>query len=433
MNNTPSLLNPDRPPAFCLGCSHQNVLIALDKAFQNMGLTGPQICMVSDIGCSGLFDTFFKTHAIHGLHGRALTYATGIKMAQPDLNVVVTMGDGGLGIGGAHLLSACRRNLDMTLLLLNNFNFGMTGGQYSSTTPPEASVGSAFLNRLERPMDPSDVASAAGAPFVVTCSAYDDDLVETFQRAVAYKGFSLVEIQGLCTGRYTRKNKLTPKMIQEKLAARGGSDGEIEANRREEYASAYRREAAALQKKNLPTGITPQFPKPISERAEVMVLGAAGMRIQTAGEIIGLAGLLSGLHVTQKSSYPITVLRGMSVTELILNPDEVDYTGSYAPGLILALAPEGVAYKRKIFASVGEKTTVIRAEGVEIPSTKAKVISIDFKDRGLKRADWALASLAVMAKDSHILSRKVLRAALEEKFKGKVLEASLAVVEKAIK
>jgi 2-oxoglutarate ferredoxin oxidoreductase subunit beta len=101
-----------------------------------MGLSRQQVVIVSDIGCSGLFDTFFNTHAFHGLHGRALTYATGLKMARPDLKVVVTMGDGGLGIGGAHLLSTCRRNIDLTLLVLNNFNYGMTGGQCSSTTPP---------------------------------------------------------------------------------------------------------------------------------------------------------------------------------------------------------------------------------------------------------------------------------------------------------
>ena len=111
-----------------------------------MGLKESQIVMVSDIGCSGLFDTFFNTHALHGLHGSALTYAAGLKLARPNLHVVVTMGDGGLGIGGAHLLSACRRNLDITLLVLNNFNFGMTGGQFSATTPPEATVGSGCLS-----------------------------------------------------------------------------------------------------------------------------------------------------------------------------------------------------------------------------------------------------------------------------------------------
>ena len=136
----PSLLNTGRPPVFCPGCSHERITRALDNAFQNMDLTGDQIVIVTDIGCSGLFDTFFHTHAFHGLHGRALTYAAGIKTARPELNVVVTMGDGGLGIGGAHILSACRRNLDITLLILNNFNFGMTGGQFSATTPTDATT-----------------------------------------------------------------------------------------------------------------------------------------------------------------------------------------------------------------------------------------------------------------------------------------------------
>ena len=101
----PSLINNARPPAYCPGCSHEVVTRALDKTFQQMGISGNQVVIVTDIGCSGLFDTFFKTHAFHGLHGRALTYATGIKLARPELQVVVTMGDGGLGIGGAHYVA----------------------------------------------------------------------------------------------------------------------------------------------------------------------------------------------------------------------------------------------------------------------------------------------------------------------------------------
>ena len=167
-----SLLNAARPPLLCPGCAHERITRSLDQAFQSMGLAGHQIVIVSDIGCSGLFDTFFNTHAMHGLHGRALTYATGLKMSRPELNVVVTMGDGGQGIGGAHLLAACRRNLDVTLLILNNFNFGMTGGQFSATTPPEAQLSSGFLPALERPLDIGEVARCAGAPYVRRCSGY---------------------------------------------------------------------------------------------------------------------------------------------------------------------------------------------------------------------------------------------------------------------
>ena len=236
----PSLLNPDRPPAFCPGCSHEQTLHALDQAFQKLGLTASQVVMVSDIGCSGLFDTFFTAHALHGLHGRALTYAAGIKLAQPHLTVVVTMGDGGLGIGGAHLLAACRRNLDLTLLVLNNFNFGMTGGQFSCTTPAQASVASRFLNALERPMEVCSVAAAAGAPFVARSSVYERDLADLLARAISFEGFSLVDIWGLCTGRYLGKNPGAPQEIQNALAGLPPYRGPIAPNLRREYASHYR-------------------------------------------------------------------------------------------------------------------------------------------------------------------------------------------------
>ena len=206
-----SLLNEERPPVFCPGCSHDRIVRVLAQIFENMGLDGNRIAIVSDIGCSGLFDTFFHTHALHGLHGRALTYATGIKLARPELTVVVTMGDGGLGIGGAHFLSTCRRNIDLTLLILNNFNFGMTGGQYSATTPPDAKIGSGFLNRLDRPMDACTVAASSGATYVRRCSSYHKNLGEEIKRAILHRGFSIVDMWGICTGRYSKQNQLSPQ------------------------------------------------------------------------------------------------------------------------------------------------------------------------------------------------------------------------------
>ena len=241
-----SLLNSDRPPVFCPGCAHERVVRALDLALQRMELTGDQVAIVSDIGCSGLFDTFFNTHAFHGLHGRALTYATGLKLARPDLQVIVTMGDGGLGIGGAHVLSTCRRNIDLTLLVLNNFNYGMTGGQCSSTTPADARVGSGFLNRLERPIDICQVAGTAGAAHLTRISTYDDGLVERMTDAIRYKGFSLMDIWGVCPGRYTRGNKLSPSRIRSDLEKYPPLDHFQTLNARPEYGDHYRAEAARL-------------------------------------------------------------------------------------------------------------------------------------------------------------------------------------------
>ncbi|MDP7330963.1 MAG: thiamine pyrophosphate-dependent enzyme, partial [Candidatus Marinimicrobia bacterium] len=123
------------PYAFCPGCSHGKILEALSNSLKQQGLGPSEVVIVTDIGCVGLSDKYFVTHAFHGLHGRAITYASGIKMQNPDLKVVVLIGDGGCGIGGHHLLNAARLNTDVNVLVFNNFNFGMTGGQHSVTTP----------------------------------------------------------------------------------------------------------------------------------------------------------------------------------------------------------------------------------------------------------------------------------------------------------
>jgi pyruvate/2-oxoacid:ferredoxin oxidoreductase beta subunit/Pyruvate/2-oxoacid:ferredoxin oxidoreductase gamma subunit len=407
--------------------------MALDRALHGLGLAGHQVVIVSDIGCSGLFDTFFETHAFHGLHGRALTYATGLKMARPELTVVVTMGDGGLGIGGAHVLSACRRNLDLTLLVLNNFNYGMTGGQCSSTTPPEAAVGSGFLNRLERPVDIGEVAGAAGAAHLARLSAYAGDLADRMQAAVAFEGFALMDIWGVCPGRYTRRNKLSPGAIEAGLARMPSLEPFRTRNARPEYGAHYRREAERLKPVPPPAGIEAVHRPPTRKRHEVVLLGSAGQRMVTAGELLCLAGAAAGLQATQKNDYPITVLRGHSVSEVILAPEAIGYTGIDRPQVVIALAAEGVARRRKMLAALPAEALVICARGVALPATRAAVVEIDFKARGIKSADWALASLAVLAQRREVIDPAMLVSALELRFRDQVREEALAVVARATK
>lgn len=427
-----SLLNSRRPPVFCPGCTHERITHALDRAFDQMGLSGSQIVIVSDIGCSGLFDTFFHTHAMHGLHGRALTYAAGLKLARPDLHVVVTMGDGGQGIGGAHLLATCRRNLDLTLLVLNNFNFGMTGGQFSATTPPGARVGSGFLNQLEKPLDVCGLARAAGAPYVKRCSGLGNDLSGEIERAIRYPGFSVVDIWGICPGRYTKKNRLTPKAIEEALAALprlNVIDPDLE---REEFGAHYRTSSKSQAPASQPPAIETQFQAPEAGRREVIVLGDAGQRVLTAGEILCLAGMTAGLMVTQKNEYNITVLRGPSVAEVIMAPETVGFTGIDRPDAILAIGQEGVARRIGLFEKTDRQTQVIRSGEVTIPGAKGDVHTVDFKSLGIKGPDRALASLAILAKMNRILTDEMLRGALSVKFSGAVREAALEIVEKAV-
>lgn len=426
-----SYLNTSRPPVYCPGCTHENITAKLDKAMVSLNLAADKTVMVTDIGCSGLFDTFFNVHALHGIHGRALTYATGLKLADPDLNVIVTMGDGGLGIGGAHVLAACRRNLDITLIILNNFNFGMTGGQYSATTPTDAVVGSEFLNQAEIPIDICGIAESAGATYVARCSGLDRDLPEKIVGAIQHKGFSVIETLGMCTGRYTKRNKLTPKMIEEMITVLPARHGIVEKNQRPEYGTRYR--ALAEKEQSFPVPviiIEKKIDLPDYKPEEVAILGSAGMRIVTAGDIVCYAGLSAGMNVSMKNDYNITVLRGQSVSEILISPEKIGYAGIELPTVLLALSDEGVKQRKKLFSVLRESTFLFKEKSVCIPETNADIVELDFKELKIKRQDWALASLALMAKNEKALNIEMLQIALKLRFSEKNYLSAMDIVGK---
>lgn len=398
----PSLLNPSRPPVFCPGCSHERALHALDKAFQELNLEPWDVVVVSDIGCSGLFDVFFATHAFHGLHGRALTYASGIKLARPQATVVVVMGDGGVGIGGAHLLAACRRNLDLTLLILNNFNFGMTGGQSSCTTPREARVGSGFLNTLEPPLDVCRTAAAAGAPFIVRRSVYSADLSAKFAEALTYPGFAVVDVWGGCPGRYMKANPLSPRDLDAMVEKAGLWDGPVAENERAEYGAAYARHLGGAAPVWDWKGTEAGFRANLPGRHGTIFLGAAGERVLSAGHLWAVTAVRGGLHVTQKNDYNITVMRGPSIAEVLLSFEPIDYPGIERPDAVAALAREGVDRMPELWRELTPRTLVIQADDVPVPEHAGHTVVVDFKKAGVGRKDRALVSLAILARLSGI-------------------------------
>ncbi|MFO7753767.1 MAG: thiamine pyrophosphate-dependent enzyme [Desulfobacteraceae bacterium] len=420
-----SFLNDSRPPVFCPGCTHERIIHSLDSALKKLGVPAHKTVIVSDIGCSGLFDTFFHVHALHGLHGRALTYASGLKLADPELNVIVTMGDGGLGIGGAHVLASCRRNLDLTLIVLNNFNFGMTGGQYSATTPTDAIVGSGFLNSAEMPVDICEIAESAGATWVNRCSGHDAGLDDRICEAVGHKGFSLIETLGMCTGRYTKRNQLTPKVIDGIIEEMPSKNGPVEKNLRPEYGERYRELAASQSSFPEPVFIDKRFDIGPHSRKDVMILGSAGMRIVTAGDIVCYAGMSAGLHVSVKNDYNITVLRGQSVSEILVSDEKIGYTGMTSPSIVIALSEEGVERRRSVFGKLDDSAFVLKAKGLSIPDTRAEVAEIDFKEYKIKKQDWALASLGYLAETGRLFRREMLEFAVRVRFSEKVADMAL--------
>jgi hypothetical protein len=306
----------------------------------------------------------------------------------------------------------------------------MTGGQCSVTSPPDAVLSSGFLNRVERPLDLYKVAVAAGAPFVARCSTYQADLPAVIEAAIRYNGFAILEIQGICPGRYTKRNKLTPEMINANVQASGAVNGEVAENAREEYGSAYRRQCAALKPVPRPRKIAARCAPPARPIQAVSILGAAGQGIVTAGEVLGLACLSGGLHVSQKNDYNITVLRGPSVTDIHISPSPIDYTGMTQPEVMVALASEGVERRKAMLAAAGPDALILAAAGIALPDTQARVVTVDFKSAGIKRQDWALASLAWLARQPIAISPEMLDAGLAERFKDAVVSSVKAMMEK---
>jgi Pyruvate/2-oxoacid:ferredoxin oxidoreductase gamma subunit len=162
----------------------------------------------------------------------------------------------------------------------------------------------------------------------------------------------------------------------------------------------------------------------------VIILGKAGQRIITAGEILCLAGLTAGFQTTQKNEYNITVLRGHSITEVILSPQPIGYTGIERPDVILALSQEGMDRRRRLFDSLDNSVLILQAPGVSIPPCNAEILQTNFKSQKIKSTDWALAALIILAKMNRVIRLDMLKAALEYKFKNKILKSSFDLLER---
>ena len=195
---------------WCAGCGHGIVLNNLLRAVAGLGISRNEIVMVSGIGCSSRISGYVDFHTLHTLHGRALAFATGVKLSKPELNVIVPMGDGdALAIGGNHFIHAARRNIAITALVMNNRIYGMTGGQYSPLSGHGAMATTAPYSNIDQEFDVVALATAAGATFVARTTTYHvQQMTDIIRQAILHDGFSVVEILSQCPIYFGRKNKL---------------------------------------------------------------------------------------------------------------------------------------------------------------------------------------------------------------------------------
>ena len=203
------------PQIWCPGCGNgvimRDVAVAIDELIhdEENPINREDIVIVSGIGCSSRAAGYLDFNSIHTTHGRAIAFASGIKMANPKLHVIVLTGDGDCSaIGGNHLIHAARRNLGLTVICFNNDIYGMTGGQYSPTTPNGDKATTAPYGNVDRPFDIANLASGAGASFSARGDVYHArETIDIIKKAILHKGFSLVDVYSICPTYYGRKNK----------------------------------------------------------------------------------------------------------------------------------------------------------------------------------------------------------------------------------
>jgi 2-oxoglutarate ferredoxin oxidoreductase subunit beta len=263
------LLREDRMPhIWCPGCGVGTTVNCFARALLESELDLQKVSVVSGIGCSGRVAGYIKLDSFHTTHGRAIPFATGLKLANPDLKVVVYSGDGDLSaIGGNHFIHAARRNMDLTVICVNNFNYSMTGGQVAPTTPEPAVTTTAPFGAFEHPFNLPFLADSCGAVYVARWTAYHvRQLTRSMTEALNKKGFSFIEVITPCPTLYLRRNKLgdglaAMRFYQEKAVVRQGANtrdvgvgfqseiicGKFVDRDRETWLGAYnRRNAAAI-------------------------------------------------------------------------------------------------------------------------------------------------------------------------------------------
>ncbi len=442
----PTYLASDAKLPYCRGCGHALVVRQLSHALEGLSLPPHSVVLTTDIGCVGLADFLFPyLHTVHTTHGRSTAMAIGMALAEavlPDtgLKPIVMIGDGGAMIGLLHLVHAAQLNVDITVLVHNNFLFGMTGGQHSAFTPLDWITSTTPDGNFIPPLDLLKLLQTAHAGFLARQFATDSNLGTVIAQAIDFPGFSLVEILETCTGYGTLRNKATGNALREAADRQGYLIGRMEAEReRPVFHQLYRQ---AIESRP-PRKASPQIPKPEeiaerqkhpllchSERSEesrsdsapdqqgkiqdsrfqiqdsrfkiqdskklhIVIAGTAGERVQSSAALLCRAALSVGLYSTQKNDNPVTQGSGFSLSEICLSPQPVAYTGMESVDVVIGVSQEGwnELQANGTLAKSTPKTLVLLDADLEITPPTGRVLRQPLRREATpKRA--ALAAIA---------------------------------------
>lgn len=393
---------------FCKGCGHTHVLQKLDEAIAGLDLAPADLCVVTDIGCIGLADAAFETpHSVHTTHGRSTAFATGLALADSVLatgrmKTVVLIGDGGAMIGLVHLVHAALLNADVTVLLCNNFLFGMTGGQQSCLSPLGFVTPTSPEGNMIPPLDVVSIVKDAHAGFVARHLATDRDLADTIGNAIRHPGFALVEIVELCTEHGTRRNVLSTKALRTAIAEAGQTLGVLKNTGRQDFGAAYtERFPKAGAQAPVDDEITVTHTSDLRAPIGLIVAGSAGERVQSAAYRVCRAAARSGLYSTQRNDNPVTQGSGFSLSELIFSPVEILHAGLDVPDAVIVVSNDGLreVIDQGIWDRLSASSVVLIDESLDAPPTPARVVRDAFRagKDGSRAASRAIEHYVQMA------------------------------------
>jgi len=385
---------------FCPGCGHGPSVKSISKALINSGFGPLDVVMVSDIGCAGLVDPLFNTHTIHGLHGRSPALGLGVShgLADDNKKVIVIQGDGGATIGLQHILEAARRNANMTLVVLNNLIYGMTGGQVSGLSTIEFKEDH-HIDDNTPPFDVVKLAHDAGAVYSVRVTSHRN-FIPTLTEAFKTNGFSLVEISSLCqpygAGKMTELEDWT-------------EDVESLRNTRNPIPPPLKETVSLFREKDI---LQPLFTSNIKERFGIVLAGSAGGGVQAAGKLLANAAILSGLESTMKGEYPITIGTGFSVAEVIMSHNPINYTGLPTPDIAVILTLDGL---NKIKNRLKPDTEILADKSLELSGFN-NVTYLDFFGIGRKKGAVLSAITYWMIKSGLLPKESLEKSASSHKY-----------------
>ena len=340
-------LNENQTFPYCNGCGHTMINKAVAKAMQKSNLKATAINLISDIGCVGLVDKMFLTNTIHTTHGRSTAVATGINLADEILYKskspnIIMIGDGGATIGLLHLVEAAKMNANLTVILHNNFVYGMTGGQNSGLTPENFKTATTLQGNLVPNIHIAKLLEAAHAGFIARKLATDQDLDDTILEAINYDGFALIEIVELCTGYATKWNDLSKKEIEKILENTDQEQRGILLNDKTKTSFSKKYQQAFKENTDYKKPAVINSDLQASDlKLNLILAGTAGEGIQFSSSLFATSLVKNGFHISQKNDNPVTIGTGYSITELKLAKDPILYSQIDQADYILVSSQDG--------------------------------------------------------------------------------------------